>query len=168
MAGLIVFWAVGTDPADDVSNAQDTPSATSASADSTPDETEGSGAAESQPTTSAEPSAIQDEGNDPLTVENIEKFLTDYHALALENPRLAYDTLAGPTLRANVSYETYAEFWGRFSSVRLRDIAAQNGSTTATAVIDFEENGETFEESHRFTLAVGEDGQVLMDVDEQV
>ena len=168
MAGLIVFWAVGTDPADDVSNAQGTPSATLASADSTPDETEGSGAAESQPTTSAEPSATQDESNDPLTAENIEKFLTDYHALALENPRLAYDTLAGPTLRANVSYETYAEFWGRFSSVRLRDIAVQDGSTTATAVIEFEENGETFEESHRFTLAVGEDGQVLMDVDEHV
>jgi hypothetical protein len=71
-------------------------------------------------------------------------------------------------MQANVSYETYAQFWGRFSSVRLRDIAARNGSTTATAVIDFEENGETFEESHRFTLAVGEDGQLLMDVDEQV
>ena len=97
-----------------------------------------------------------------------ERFLEEYHALAPENPRLAYDTLTGPTLRSNVSYETYAQFWGRFSSVRLRDIAAQNGFTTATAVIDFEENGETFEESHRFTLAVGEDGQLLMDVDEQV
>src|SRR5688500_4717786 len=70
MAGLIVFWTVGTDPADDVSNAQGTPSATSASADSTPVETEGSGTAESQPTTSAEPSATQDESNDPLTAEN--------------------------------------------------------------------------------------------------
>ena len=52
--------------------------------------------------------------------------------------------------------------------MKLKDVQAEDGSTTATATIEFTENGEKFTEAHQFTLAVGEDGQLLMDVDSQV
>ena len=76
--------------------------------------------------------------------------------------------MTGPTLQANVGYDTYAEFWGRFSDVKVKDVQAEDGSTTATANLEFTENGEKFTEAHQFTLVVGPDGALLMDVDEQV
>ena len=104
---------------------------------------------------------------DALSATNIRDFLRDYHATVLSDPRTAYDTMTGPTLQANVGYETYAGFWGRFSDVKVKDVQAEDGSTTATANLEFTENGDTFTEAHQFTLAVADDGRLLMDVDVQ-
>jgi serine/threonine protein kinase len=166
LGGLIAFLLL--DPLaggdGDGTTARQTPAATTST---TPSESaEPAPTAEENSRTEGSEPAEQPADAEVLTARNIRDFLDEYHEVALEDPRLAYDTLTGPTLRANVSYDTYAEFWGRFDDVRVRDVEAEDGSTTATAVLQFEEDDERFEESHRFSLAVGEDGQLLMDVDE--
>jgi hypothetical protein len=169
LAGLIVFWALALDGDPDQSAAQGSPTATSSGAQTSAEETTGSGAS-TQPTddsSSAEETSEAPPDDDPLSADNIETFLEDYHAQVLADPRAAYDSLTGPTLQANVSYETYAEFWGRFSDVQVRDVQAEDGSPTATAALEFEENGERFTEVHQFTLVVGADGELRMDVDVQ-
>lgn len=163
LAGLIVFWAVALDEGDPA--VQENPSATTSEAPPTSDSAEQTTTEQSQ--ASPEPPPDDGAAEDALDDKNIRDFLQDYHAAVLSDPRTAYDTLTGPTLQANVSYETYAEFWGRFSDVKVKKIEAEDGSRTATAVLEFTEDGERFEEAHRFTLAVGEDGSLLMDVDEQ-
>jgi hypothetical protein len=172
LAGLIVFWALALDGDPDQSAAQGSPTATSSGAQTSAEESTGSGEStgSTQPTddsSSAEETSEAPPDDDPLSADNIETFLEDYHAQVLADPRAAYDSLTGPTLQANVSYETYAEFWGRFSDVQVRDVQAEDGSPTATAALEFEENGERFTEVHQFTLVVGADGELRMDVDVQ-
>ena len=163
LGGLVIFWAVALDdepgPSADPTS---TTSAESTAASSAEQSTESAASTTAEQTTDAPADGAA------LSAKNVRDFLEDYHEAVLEDPRAAYDTLTGPTLQANVSYETYAEFWGRFSDVKLKDVQAEDGSTTATATIEFTENGEKFTEAHQFTLAVGEDGQLLMDVDSQV
>ena len=50
----------------------------------------------------------------------------------------------------------------------VKDVQAEDGSLTATGVLEFTEDGERFEETHQFTLVPGPDGDLLMDVDEQI
>jgi serine/threonine protein kinase len=163
LAGLIAFWAVGTDPSDDRSNAQDTPPATSSSAEPTPEETDGSSAESAAPTTAEQTTETPADG-DPLTAANIEKFLVEYHALVLTDPRAAY-ARTGPTLRSAISEEDYVEYWQQFEDVRIRDIQAIDGQNTATATLElrFREGGEETG-THLFTFVV-QDGELILDSD---
>lgn len=163
LAGLVVFWAVGLDDQPDPS-ADPTPSTSAPTTESRSAEQSTDSAA----STTAEQTTDAPADGEALSAKNIRDFLKDYHEAVLDDPREAYDTLTGPTLQANVSYETYAEFWGRFSDVKLKDVQAEDGSNIATATIEFTEDGEKFTEAHQFTLAVAEDGHLLMDVDEQI
>jgi hypothetical protein len=163
LAGLVAFWVLGTDDEPDTS-ADPTPTTSApTTGSSSAQQTTDSSASTTTDQTTATPADAE-----ALSAKHIRDFLKDYHEAVLDDPREAYDTLTGPTLQANVSYETYAQFWGRFSDVKLKDVQAEDGSTTATATIEFTEDGEKFTEAHQFTLAVGDDGQLLMDVDEQV
>jgi hypothetical protein len=162
MAGLIVFWAVVLDP-DDRSTAQDTPSATSASADSSREGTETSGTGESAPTTAEEPTDAPADG-DPLSADNITAFLVEYHAQVLTDPRAAY-ARTGPTLRNAISEDDYVDYWSQFEDVRVRDLRATDGDPTATATLDLRFRGGGEETGlHQFTFLV-EDGELILDSD---
>lgn len=178
LAGLIVFWtgALDDDSTGPTAGTPTTSTAEPATEPSAEPTTEPSTAPSTEPNApAAEPPEATDEApaddtdaeRGEVRAKDVSRFLKDYHQQVLADPRTAYDTLTGPTLRANVGYETYAGFWGRFSKVKIKDIRAEDGSTTATATIEYTENGETFTEAHQFTLVVGADGQLLLDVDAQ-
>jgi serine/threonine protein kinase len=166
LAGLVTAWALVPDPTGDGSDAQGTPSATSAtsaSATSTPQETNGSGSGAPQPTTAQKPTATQN-GADPLTAANIAAFLTDYHQQVLTDPRAAY-ARTGPTLRNAISEDNYVAYWGQFEDVRIRDIQAIDGQSTATATLELRFRGGGEETGpHRFTFLV-ENGRLILDSD---
>jgi len=178
LAGLLVFWV--TRPAADPgrndaststsasSSAANSSAATTSDAGTTTEATEPSTAPTTAAQTSTSTATTTAAVGGSLAAKDIRDFLNQYHQTAVQDPRTAYDTLAGPTLRANVSYRTYANFWGRFSEVKLKGIKATDGSTTATATIQYTENGRRFDELHRFTLAQGDGGTLLMDRDEQI
>jgi hypothetical protein len=169
VAGLIVFLANRPDGAAQNEASSSTSAATSSAATSpTPGTSaEETTTASQSPTPTSTASQSPTTASGALAAKDIRDFLEEYHQAVLDDPRTAYDTMTGPTLRSNVSYDTYARFWGRFSDVKLSDIEASDGSTTATATMRFTENGKKSEEFHTFTLAVGSAGQLLLDRDEQ-
>jgi hypothetical protein len=162
IAGLIL-WAVVLDPAGGRSDAPGTPSAPSASADATPEGTDGAGSGASEPTTE-EPTAPPDEEDGPLTADNITAFLVEYHAQVLTDPRAAY-ARTGPTLRNAISEDDYVDYWSQFENVRVRDLQATDGEPTATATLDLQFRGGGEETGpHQFTFLV-EDGELILDSD---
>jgi serine/threonine protein kinase len=163
MAGLVVVWAVLLDPNHDGSNAQESPTATSASADSSPEATETSAPGESAPTTDVQPTSAPADG-DPLSADNITAFLVEYHAQVLTDPRAAY-ARTGPTLRNAISEDDYVDYWSQFEDVRVRDLQATDGEPTATATLDLRFRGGGEETGpHQFTFLV-EDGELILDSD---
>jgi serine/threonine protein kinase len=161
IAGLIL-WAVVLNPAGDRSDAPGTPSAPSASADATPEGTDGAGSGASEPTTE-EPTDAPADG-DPLSADNITAFLVEYHAQVLTDPRAAY-ARTGPTLRNAISEDNYVDYWSQFEDVRVRDLRATDGEPTATATLDLRFRGGGEETGrHQFTFLV-EDGELILDSD---
>ena len=170
LAGLIVFWAVGLD--DDDPTAQGSPTTSSSPAATTTEETDedadedGGEAPEptDEATTSAAPTTEPPPDVDPLSADNIESFLEDYHEQVLTDPRAAY-ARTGPTLRANISEENYVSYWQQFSDVRIRDIEATDGQNTATGTLEWSYPDGRSESGRRvFTLLV-QDGQLILDSD---
>ncbi|TFV69973.1 serine/threonine protein kinase [Blastococcus sp. CT_GayMR19] len=160
-AGLIAFWVVSLDDPVDSSDAQTSTSAPSTSAEPTAEEP----APSAQPTaqeTSAEPTP--EAPADPLSAASITTFLGDYHQQVLSDPRAAY-ARTGPTLRANIGEAAYVDYWSQFSDVRVSDIQAVDGQTTATASLELVFTNGTRESGlHQFTFLV-QDGQLLLDSD---
>ena len=69
-------------------------------------------------------------------------------------------------VRSNISEDNYVRYWGQFSDVRLSDIRATDGQTTATAVMRLVyANGRTESGTHKFTFIVGDDGKLILDSD---
>ena len=160
-AGLIVFWVVSLNDPEDGSTAQSPTSAPSTSAEPTAEEPEPS--AELTPEeTSAEPTP--EAPADPLSAANVTTFLGDYHQQVLSDPRGAY-ARTGPTLRANIGEDAYVDYWSQFSEVRISDIQAVDGQTTATASLELVyPNGTRESGLHQFTFLV-RDGQLILDSD---
>ena len=136
LAGLIVFWAVALDDGDP--SAAESPSSTTSSAATSAEESSESGSGSTsespdEPSSSEQTSESSADG-DPLSADNIETFLTDYHAQVLTDPRAAY-ARTGPTLQANISEDNYVAYWEQFSDVRLSDIQASDGNNVATATM---------------------------------
>ncbi|MDP5184140.1 serine/threonine-protein kinase [Blastococcus sp. BMG 814] len=107
-----------------------------------------------------------DGGNrdDPLSEQNVRDFVRDYHELVLQDPAQAWE-LTGPTLRANISRENYIRYWEQFEDVRLSDIQAADGRTTATATMELRyADGRRETGPHVFTFLV-RDGQLALDSD---
>ncbi|MGY2004389.1 serine/threonine-protein kinase [Blastococcus sp. SYSU DS1024] len=101
---------------------------------------------------------------DPLAEENVRDFLRDYHRLVIRDPAQAWER-TGPTLRANISRDGYVRYWDQFEDVRLSDIEAADGQTTATATMELRyADGRRETGPHVFTFLV-RDGQLILDSD---
>jgi serine/threonine protein kinase len=169
LVALVVFLVLRPD-GNDPSNQATTPSANSPEA---PPSTEGGGATEpptpesstSESSTSAEPPVQTPPANtDPLSAENVEAFVQEYHQLVSTDPEAAY-ALTGPTLRSAISEGNYVEYWNQFEDVRISDIQAVDGQSTATATMELSYPGGGSETSRRqFTFLV-QDGRLLLDSD---
>jgi len=166
-AGLIVFWAVALDDGDP--SAAESPSSTTSSAATSAEESSESSGSTSESTegsSSSEQTSESTADGDPLSADNIETFLTDYHAQVLTDPRAAY-ARTGPTLQANISEDNYVAYWEQFSDVRLSDIQASDGNNVATATMQLVYTDGSDETSqHTFTFIV-QDGQLILDSDFQ-
>jgi hypothetical protein len=167
MAGLVVFWAAVLDPDDDGSQAQDSPTASTTTADRTTDEADETDAdePEPEPTAADEPADDAPPPGDPLSAVTIEQFLGDYHEQVLTDPRAAY-ARTGPTLRAHISEDDYVAYWSQFSDVRLSDIQATDGQDTATATMELVfDDGRPSEVSRRIFTFLVENGRLILDSD---
>ena len=122
-----------------------------------------SSAASSTPSSS--PSSTSASGGAAgMTAKDIKDFLVSYHQLVLSDPHRAYAE-TGPTLRAAESEQNYVNYWGQFSDVKLSDIQARDGQTTATAKVDFQySDGRRLTEQHRYTLIL-DGGHLILDSD---
>ncbi|WP_347059093.1 serine/threonine-protein kinase [Blastococcus sp. HT6-30] len=101
---------------------------------------------------------------DPLSEQNIRNFVRDYHRLVIRDPAQAWE-LTGPTLRANISRDGYIRYWNQFEDVRLSDIRAADGQTTAAATMELRfADGRRETGPHVFTFLV-RDGQLVLDSD---
>ena len=168
LAGLIVFWAVALDDGDP--SAAESPSSTTSSAATSAEESSESGSGSTSESTdgssSSEQTSESSADGDPLSADNIETFLTDYHAQVLTDPRAAY-ARTGPTLQANISEDNYVAYWEQFSDVRLSDIQASDGNNVATATMQLVyTDGSDETAQHTFTFIV-QDGQLILDSDFQ-
>ena len=165
LAGLVTFLVL--DPAADDGGSTAQPSAPVGSTPpSQPSETQPAppSPTTTSPSTQTEEPPAEETAGTTLEAKDVREFLTDYHERALEDPEDAY-ARTGPTLRATISEDDYADYWGQFSDVRVRDIEAADGRTTATATLEFEyEDGEQLVEQHRFTFIVDDD-ELLLDTD---
>ncbi|TYP87128.1 serine/threonine-protein kinase [Blastococcus xanthinilyticus] len=105
-----------------------------------------------------------DQDADPLAERSIRDFVRDYHRLVIDDPASAWDR-TGPTLRANISRENYIRYWDQFEDVRISDLEAGDGDTTATATMELRyADGRRETGPHEFTFLV-RDGQLVLDSD---
>ena len=168
VTGLIVFWSVALDDGDP--SAAESPSSTTSSAATSAEETSesrsGSTSESTEDSSTSEQTSESPADGDPLSADNIQTFLEDYHAQVLSDPRGAY-ARTGPTLRANISEDNYVAYWEQFSDVRLSDIQASDGNNVATATMQLVyTDGSDETARHTFTFVV-EDGQLILDSDFQ-
>jgi hypothetical protein len=121
-------------------------------------------AAQSPAETTAAPPTQAPADTGVLTAGNVREFLRGYHKLVLEDPEEAY-ALTGPTLRAAISEDNYAEYWDQFSDVKVSNVQVTDGESTATATVEFRHKDGTREkETHQFTFVVDGD-QLILDSD---
>jgi serine/threonine protein kinase len=170
LAGLIAFWAIQPN-GNDSAGAQGSETAASSSAEPPASQPAATSVESTVPTsagTTSEQSSPADQGGTGApNAKDVRDFLRSYHQLVLEDPEKAYG-LTGPTLRAAISEENYAKFWGQFSEVKLSDIQAEDGRTTATARVEFRyTDGTRQTEQHQFTFVVDDD-QLILDSDEKI
>jgi serine/threonine protein kinase len=170
LAGLVVFWAVSLNGPDDPV-AQNDPTTTSSSSSQTTSEQETTSESESTEATddsssSTESSSTSSATRNPLTADNIEAFLLDYHQQVLSDPRAAY-ARTGPTLRGQISEDDYVAYWQQFSDVNLSDIQATDGNNVARATMELVyTDGSNEVAGHTFTFIV-EGDQLILDSDFQ-
>ncbi|SDF21240.1 Serine/threonine protein kinase [Blastococcus fimeti] len=177
VAALIGFWALGRDDPGGAGTEADASASPSSEAPASEDQ-QTEGAAAEEPTDEAEPSQepapaptptptpTPDDGgtDDPLAERNVRDFLRDYHRLVLDDPAQAWE-LTGPTLRANISRDDYIAYWQQFDDVRVADLQAADGQTTATATLEYRyTDGRRESGPHRFTFVVRGD-QLILDSD---
>jgi serine/threonine protein kinase len=131
------------------------PAATSAAEDATDTPT----SAESTPPTTA-PAAAE-------PAAEVQETLERYYDLLPGDTETAY-TLTGPSLRSQVSYGSYAGFFGTWSEVDLLDVrgvSVQGDRILATTDVQFTRSGERQVETHAVTLVRSDDGGLLVDLD---
>jgi serine/threonine protein kinase len=172
LAGLLAFWLLVPDDRDPSDEASTPPAGTSGSAEPSAEQTQSSSA---EPTETAEPTDTVEPTDDPpaettpaevepLSVQNIESFLAGYHDLVLDDPQAAY-ARTGPTLRATISEDNYIDYWQQFEDVRISDIQATDGQSTATATMELRYSGGGSETSRRAFTFLVQDGQLILDSD---
>ncbi len=169
LAGLIAFLLIDPFGDDGGSAAQESPAASTSAVPSTSAEPEPTPADDGQQTDdqtddqTEDPPAEQPE-DDPLSAGNIQAFLDEYHELVLQDPSAAY-ALTGPTLRGAIGEADYAEYWGQFQDVRISDVQAVDGQSTATATMELRYPGGGRETSQRLFTFLVRDGRLILDSD---
>jgi hypothetical protein len=178
LAGLLVFLVTDPFGGDGGSSAQEStapttsaapapstsppPSPTAGESTGNVDEENGNANEETVSQSSDPPPAA-----DPLSAENVQAFLGEYHSLVLQDPQAAY-ALTGPTLRAAISESNYIDYWRQFQDVRLSNIQAVDGQDTATATMELVYvSGGSETSQRRFTFLV-RDGELILDSDRAV
>jgi hypothetical protein len=172
LTGLGVFWAVsGNDPDSPTTSAEDSSSApsssaTTSSAEATTEPTTGTSEAPTSSTATTEPTTQtpSEPPADPLSAENVTAFLTEYHQLVLSDPRAAY-ARTGSTLRSRISEANYVAYWQQFSDVRVTDIDAADGRSTATGTLEWTYTDGSTESGRRVFTVLVQDGQLILDSD---
>jgi tRNA A-37 threonylcarbamoyl transferase component Bud32 len=127
LVGLLVVL-LNRSPDDPAENSADpSPSSSEPAPTSTSAEDDGATPSEAAPEPDAPTTETTEEpAADPLSADNIEEFLEQYHELAVADPAAAWEQ-TGPTLRANISRENYIAYWNQFSDVRLTELQAADG-----------------------------------------
>jgi serine/threonine protein kinase len=160
----------GTPSAQNSSSAAPSSSPASSSAASSSSASSSSPGPSSEPAqqTTSEAPPTTTSSNSPageVAAKDVRDFLREYHQLVTSDPEAAW-ARTGPSLRSTISEQGYVSFWSQFSQVKLIDVQATDGSLTATGELEFDyRNGTKEREQHRFTLVVGDDGQLLIDRD---
>ncbi|HEX2073268.1 MAG TPA: serine/threonine-protein kinase [Geodermatophilus sp.] len=173
LAGLGAFWALagGNDPGTVAGPTATTPADRTEPpapppAEDTPAE-EAPATEEAPPPPQDSPTAAEDGGNS-LGAREVQDALREYHDLLPGNAEAAYER-TGPTLREVIGPADYRAFWEQFREVTISEIDAEEGTGVATAELEFRwPDGSRQRELHRFTLVVGDDGDLLVDVDQTV
>ncbi|MGY1840872.1 serine/threonine-protein kinase [Modestobacter sp. SYSU DS0985] len=126
-------------------------------------------ATSSPPAQTSEPAPPPTREPPPDGAAAVRDAITGYYGLLPDDPQAAWER-TGPRLRAAIgSRARYIAFWNRFSDVRLGEVRAEDGSLVARAPVTFvERDGDRLPEQHRFTLVRGDDGRLLIDLDEPV
>ncbi|WP_104530580.1 hypothetical protein [Blastococcus saxobsidens] len=164
VAGLLALW---------LAFSPDEPDRTSADPSPTSSEPAPSSSEEPEPTPTPTPEPTPEETEppaeetaeppaDPLSAENVRRFLDDYHRQVIADPAAAWER-TGPTLRANISRDNYIRYWSQFSDVILSDVQASDGQTRVTGRLEWVyPNGERESAVRAFTL-LERDGQLILD-----
>jgi serine/threonine protein kinase len=167
LGGLIAFVTMRGDAADSA----DPPSAGPTTSDSPTTSAGPTSSTTARTTTTAEPTTTTTTTAAPRTTavqvdrDDVRNFVRDYHDLLPDDPEEAWQ-LTGPTLRSTVSEDDYVAFWSQFDEVKLSGVQVDDGSLTATGQLEYRyADGRREREQHRFTLVVGDDGELLLDSD---
>ncbi|MGY1746077.1 serine/threonine-protein kinase [Blastococcus sp. SYSU D00695] len=187
LAGLVLLLLVGGGVAwlaatsggdgDDAAGPSTSAPAPSSSADPTAETpatgSTGAGSTGAEPSPPEEGSPSTDEppptAQPPAADADVEvrETLGRYYDLLPRDTEAAY-AMTGPSLRAQVSYDSYAGFFGTWSEVGLldvRDVTVDGDRVTATTEVRFTRPGEQQVETHAVTFVRGGDGGLLVDLD---
>lgn len=168
LAAYLIVTGAGSDSGTTAQNttAQSTTSTTStaepntSTTEATPSPTTAPPSATTPPAAPAAPAEPTAEPNG----EDVTTALQEYYGLLPDDIDAAFDR-GGPTLQSQ-GLDSFRDFWAQFDAVRLDDVQEQ-GPRSATIEITFvRPDGSSQRERHDVTLVDGEDGRLLVDVDQ--
>ena len=138
---LLFAWFFGAfDNQDDPTTDSSTPS-TAPSDSSQPEETPSSSAPDPE-----------------VRVEQMQAFVTDYAALAVDDPRTSWQMLTPDFQKASGGFGNYKKFWDQWSSAIPANIEADPDALTVTYDITYTREDGGGDESDTVTLQLVEDG----------
>jgi serine/threonine protein kinase len=161
LAGLIVFWVVApndppSDPAaSDTSTSAGQSSAESSATDEATTTQPSTDKNESTPTPSEAPAAA-----DPTQA------VAQFFSSVPGDLPTAYERTS-PAFQSRFPYEErFAFFWNQFSSVRISNVVAENGTSALVDITYVRPGQASSTERHRITFVKGDDGRLLLDSDD--
>jgi hypothetical protein len=93
-----------------------------------------------------------------VRVEQMQAFITDYAALAVDDPRTSWQMLTPDFQKASGGFGNYKKFWDQWSSAIPANIEADPDALTATYDITYTRADGGPDESDTVTLQLVEDG----------
>jgi hypothetical protein len=126
---LLFAWLFGAfDPQDSSSGADSSPDRPSQSSPASPD---------------ASPSATTDAAQ---TERAMASFITDYVALAVDDPHQSWNELTPEFQQASGGFGQYQKFWDQWESASVSDVRADAGSLTASYTATYVRAGKGHDE----------------------
>ena len=126
---------------------QDDPTTDSSTPSSGPSDSSGP---EETPSSSAPDPAVR--------VEQMQAFVTDYAALAVDDPRTSWQMLTPGFQKASGGFGAYKKFWDQWSSAIPANIEADPDALTVNYDITYTREDGGADESDNVTLQLVEDG----------